>query len=323
LNPRPTHATPFPVEVPYRVRADLTLLTPDTDAEPHQGQPLPRGATDDVALHAKRTALQMHPQRVRVPDPQCDPRDVARTLAATLPTLALHRPDVLQASITANARTFTDAERRHWEFLQLDDEAHDLLASQPAPTRIADALALSLPEDFAWMRDDGREGSADLLHVTFPSHWAPETRAGASLLALHQPVADGDALRNASRNLMRAITRKGPFRRYVWSLNPTPNLDRHPATTPPAGTGTRHPIDDTWFRVERQTTLPFPDQAVALFTIRILVTPLRDVLTTEPGRAATLAAAIRSMGPELRRYKGLHDAEALLDTLDTFDPPSS
>lgn len=301
------------------MRADLTPLTSHNDIEAHLGHPLPRDASALPALRAKRTALRNHPERVRVPDPDRHPRDVARSVNVTLPVLAKQRPDVLHLGATRATRTLCDGEGRHWHFPTLHDDDHELLAAQPATTRLADALALALPEDFAWMRHDGKHGRADLLHVSFPSHWAPDTRAGASLLDLHQAVADGDTLRNASSNLMRAITHKGPFRRYVWSLNPTPDLDRHPATTPPAGTGERHAIDDTWFRVERQTTIPFPREGVALFTIRILVAPLATVLRSRAGRAHHLASAIRSMSDTVRAYKGLHAPRDLLDALEAFE----
>ncbi len=141
---------------------------------------------------------------------------------------------------------------------------------------------------------------------------------------------------------MRAIAEKGPFERFVWSLNPTAALDRHPRAAgvsgrpPGPGVADRSaearaafsaapagdaagPIDATWFRVERQTTLPFPDARVALFLIRVLVAPLREVLAAEPGRAARLAASIRSMSPEVAAYKGVAGGgPALLRALDAW-----
>jgi hypothetical protein len=336
---------PFPVDVPYRMRTDLTRL---------DGSPFLEGPDADRLRTAKLDALRFRPERVRALDPRRSPAAIAADVAATLPTLARLRPDVVRPAGASEAAAVDDpAGQRAWAFPRLGDEALGIVADAPWPTRLADALALSLPEDLVWMHDDGEGGRAALLHVCFPSHWPPDERGGAGLAELHGPVADGERLRAASRALMRAIAEKGPFERFVWSLNPTAALDRHPraagpagrppgpggpggagrsadapaasaaaspAASPPAAAGAAtDPIDATWFRVERQTTLPFPEARVALFLIRVLVAPLREVLATEAGRAARLAASIRSMSPGVAAYKGVTDGgPALLDALDAW-----
>jgi len=305
---------PFPVETPYRMRADLARC---------DGQPLPVGPDDWSVLQAKLAALRNHPERVRVADPRRTPAELEEELAATLPTLAELRPDLLHPvghrldGVPATGEdpasaVFADVHGRRWVFPRLGTEAAALVRSVPGPSRLADALALSLPEDLVWMRDDGGAGRATLLHVAFPSHWAPDERAGASLLELHGPVADGERLRAASAALMRAIVSMGPFRRHIWSITATPDLDRHPLT---AGRPGGNANERGWFRVERQTTVPFPEAGLALFAIRVLVAPLQEVLAVEMDRAARLAASIRSMSPEVRVYKGVADP-GLLERLD-------
>lgn len=310
---------PFPVEAPFRMRADLVRLD-DADASLFERRP-----NDTAMLAEKRRAYRDRTSRIGVPDPERNDVDIAHDVAATLPLIAKLRPDVVQAGRSRSAWTAEDPSGQAWWFPNLD--AHDpLLTSHrnadrvgPAWSPLADALALSLPEDFAWMR----EGRASLLHVTFPSHWAPEQRAGATLADLHGPVADGDALRKASAALSRAMVAKGPFRRHVWSLTPTAELDRHPTrgfeAAESQGPVDLAGIDDRWFRVEVQTSLPCPSAGIALFTIRLHVTPLREVLTHDPTRASLLAASIRSMTPQVRRYKGLAQAgERLLRELDAW-----
>lgn len=311
---------PFPVDVPYRMRADLTRL---------DGSPFREGPDADRLRTAKLDALRFRPERVRALDPKRSPAAIAADVAATLPTLARLRPDVVRPAAASEAGAVDDpAGQRAWAFPRLADEVLGRVADAPWPTRLADALALSLPEDLVWMHDDGEGGRAALLHVCFPSHWPPDERGGAGLAELHGPVADGERLRAASAALMRAIAEKGPFERFVWSLAPSAALDRHPRDRrrsgrppgPGATTGSdADPIDAGWFRVERQTTLPFPDARVALFLIRVLVAPLREVLAVEPGRAARLAASIRSMSPEVAVYKGVADGgPALLEALDAW-----
>ena len=62
--------------------------------------------------------------------------------------------------------------------------------------------------------------------------------------------------------------------------------------------------DRLWLRVERQTLRRLPRTQDILFTIRILVRPLRDV-AEDPDEATRLIAALRAVPPEVRTYKGL------------------
>lgn len=213
------------------------------------------------------------------------------------------------------------------------------LAGLPPLERLADALALSVQEDLVVMGlgagaapgagagagagthaaagDDGASsthrsgtastggpaaGSAELLHVCFPSGWDPATRAGADFATLHGPVPHGETLRRAAPQVVRAMVSKGPFVRYVWSLVPGPELDRNPRRR--ADLRRTVPPEALWFRVERQTVMPLPEQRRALFTIRVYMAPLAEVLTG-PERRATLASAIASMDDALLAYKGI------------------
>jgi len=314
-SPSSDPASPFPVEAPYRTRPDLARL---------EGPAFPRLPDDDALRAQKARALSERPERIRVPDLGRGGDAVAADVAATLPRIAELRPDLITPATLAVAPAFTvaDVHGRAWAFPTLTAEAAELLRACPPATRVADALALSLPDDLAWMRDDGAAGRASLLHVAFPSRWAPETRAGASLAELHGPVADGAALRAASAALMRAIVRKGPFRRWVWSVAETPALDLHPKRCTGPVDAPASPSEGVvaqgWFRLERQTTVPFPAAGLALFAIRVQVAPLAQVLTERPGRAALLAASIRSMSSKTRTYKGLAGADALLAELDRW-----
>ncbi|MEX2542217.1 MAG: heme-dependent oxidative N-demethylase subunit alpha family protein [Trueperaceae bacterium] len=189
--------------------------------------------------------------------------------------------------------------------------------------RLSDAIALAVQEDYVIVAGPPGEDRAELLHVCLPSHWNPGDRRGASFAELHAPVPHNSRLLAGSRNLVAAMLAKGPFERSVWSLTDTADLDQNPVrrgvddARPEAD-----PLDRLWFRSERQTTRALtkgttPEGGRALFTIRIYVAPLRQVL--DPGRAALLAAAIRSMDEELLRYKALVDRrDSLLAALDAL-----
>ena len=63
-----------------------------------------------------------------------------------------------------------------------------------------------------------------------------------------------------------------------------------------------------YFRIERQTTWPLPQFERAVFFIRLLMSPLLDVLRVAPDRATELAASLRSMTPAIVAYRGMTDA---------------
>lgn len=172
--------------------------------------------------------------------------------------------------------------------------------SRPPAHRLLEAIALGLPEDVVLVDRDAR---AVWVHVCAPSGWDPGTAAGRSLTALHGPVPAADRLRAASAALGRAIVATGPNVRWVWGLTDDPAAAHHPRFRPPPSTAAG-PVPALTFRAERQTTLPVPEAGVGVFLIRVHRAPLRDVVTT-PVRARRLAAAIASLPPELKSYKGV------------------
>ena len=158
---------------------------------------------------------------------------------------------------------------------------------------------LACSDDLVVLRRRG-EGllAAELLAVSFPSGWPVRRRAGASLLDLHAPVADGERLQRAAPALSEALLTKGPYVQHVWGINPSGRLDDDPDETYP-------PEPVRWhLRVERQTTLALPHLGRALFTIRPYLTPV-DELSAEQQR--TLGAALQSLSPAAKAYKGVPD----------------
>lgn len=279
---------PFPVTPAYRIRPDLTPLT---------GPHTVRDAFAERYAEAKQLLLAQVPERCRVLAADADSAGVAEALRRF-------------ARIAAADRGAVD---------ELD-RAEDRPAEPFTRDRVlalADEVALSVQEDIVVMRVGV---GAELLHVCFPSHWDPGAHAGSPLEALHGPVPHGARLRVASENLLKAMIEKGPFERWVWSVNTAGTLHGHPAEDrPEPETGAL--IPQLFFRVERQTTIPLPDLGRSVFTIRIFQAELGQVLAVEPGRAALLATAIGSMDPELRAYKGLRGiADGLVTELASFHP---
>jgi uncharacterized protein YjeT (DUF2065 family) len=162
---------------------------------------------------------------------------------------------------------------------------------------------LACADDLVVLRRSGNGAlRAELLAVCFPSGWPPRRRAGASLLDLHAPVADGQRLQRAAPALSEALLTKGPLRQHVWGLDPDGRLDRDPSA--PDAPAAPPPADPArwWLRVERQTSVPLPALGRALFTIRPHLVPLPALA---PEQRAVLADAVTSMSDEARRYKGI------------------
>ena len=306
---------PFPVVAPYRVRPDLHRLEAGAVAADVDPGPLSVFRCDATWPDVRRerlAALEHHPEDVRAVDDEKRSGErlhaaglaLAHAVAAewpqrvrvdgealVLPTLGVRvEPD--GALAPAEAPSEGGGERR---------TVH-MLADRPATLRRLEGIASSLHEDLVLIGPGSGSGRVAWLHVAFPSGWEPGAMAGASFERLHAPVPHAEGLRRAAPALVRAMIDKGPFVRYVWGVAPDGARSRHPRHA--AAMTTSAPIDAAWLRVERQTTLPLPRLGLAVFAIHVYVTPLPLALAV-PGRRAAFLAAVRSLDPLTRRYKGV------------------
>lgn len=187
-------------------------------------------------------------------------------------------------------------------------EAGTLLGALPPAQRGAVLLALAIAEDFAVLDGTRPGGSLPFLAVALPSMWAPEDKLGRSFAELHAPVADNRLLVGAAPQLVRLVTGPERWERFVWTLSAHPRLHAHPARVDPArwppGLAGDALAAQTWLRTERQTFIPVPGQAQAVFTIRVDVTPLPRALAT-PAQAGRLHDALASMSDAVLAYRGL------------------
>lgn len=183
----------------------------------------------------------------------------------------------------------------------LGDEAARCLRGLPANWRLAGLVCLAFEEDFAIV--DASDASIPWLAVCLPSFWAPEEKIGRHFAEVHAPVADNALLVRASEALTRTVTGPARWERFVWTVTDHPRLHGHPDRL-----GARRwadtPVASAWWRTERQTFIPLPELALAVFTIHVEVSPLADAVAA-PGRAAQLHAAVSSMSPAVLAYRGL------------------
>ena len=166
-------------------------------------------------------------------------------------------------------------------------------------------LAGFVQEDFALLGagTDGR-GETLLVDVCFPSGWRPERLAKADFTAIHGPVPGFPGDEKAARAMVRAMTERGPYVRFVWTVSPVPDLDQHPDRLDRQAAWGRE--SELWLRVERQVTVPQPRTRSGLFLIRVHMTP---VSTLAPAERARLRRALAVMPEDVRAYKGLPPPE--------------
>lgn len=335
---------PFPVNAPFRVRADLARLSGD-------GTALPDLVQSDAAYPAYARIKRAHLGDAARPLTRvlagADPERVIGALAVALGAVARSQPDVVAAGAGggqagAGIGPTSDAEfvlRRAALGLAMGPEVRvralaacaeplvERLAGLPPADRALAAFSLAVQEDLVlmgwpeWPAGAGDAGVSSpglvalALSVVFPSGWDPADKLGRGLWEIHAPVADGAPLRQATAALSRAMVDKGPFERFVWTLGTDPGLARwpqpSPSLSPPIARPASQPaptdaadLSDLVFRCERQVTLGLPAFGASLFLIRVHVAPLLEVCT-DPQRRARLVASLRSMSDDVVAYKNL------------------
>ena len=286
-------------------------------------------------LQAKLQARQSYPESaLRLAD-SVDEERLKRLVWLTLRTLAEEEPSWLEWSERRIILPLLGVDIDGTDELEL--RAHpapledlgraiaDQCQRQTGVRRWLELLGLVVPCDFAIMASapDGHTSGdqCEAMHVCFPSSWSPRMKVGRDFAEIHRPVANNEPILKGSANLVRAMCFMGPYVRYAWGIHRHGGLDSNPDHQPEridmTGWSPEQVAAHTWFRVERQTTMPFPDLCRGLFTIRTFIEPLVEV-AKDREKAQQLSAAIRSMNTASLRYKGLIDrVDALLAYLDS------
>lgn len=286
----PAAHMPWPVVSPFRMRPGLSRLAPAAQAlHTPPPEPPPLFLRDDQAAayaHHKQAVLQTHPDRALVGQAE---------------------PAVLQAIADAYAAQTGVA---------------------LAPT--AQALALGMQEDMVVLHDEPGAMRTRWLGVCFPSNWSPADKLGLDFTAIHAPVADNALLQAGGKGIVDMAFRQASMLRHVWLLSPSSDLAQHPETrrtrwedavAQADATGQRL-LEQVFFRVERQTTLPLTALQRGVFFIRVMVCPLPSVLQVAPTRAVELHAALASMSDAMVAYRGMAGVRPrLLAELAALDSP--
>ncbi len=192
-----------------------------------------------------------------------------------------------------------------------DDES---VAVVPPYASAFDALCSQVPEDVAVVSraPDGTDHLA-AIHLCSPSHWAAEDKIGKDFRFIHAPVPGIERIDQTSDALVDAMIRRPPYVRFAWGIAANERLNQHPSK-PSAGLTSgdergqifqREQADSPFvLRVERQVLCGLPEANAAIFTIRVYFVT-GALIRSDPRKRDLLRAALLSMTPESRAYKGL------------------
>ena len=188
----------------------------------------------------------------------------------------------------------------------------ETIALEPTDAAL-DALACQVQEDLAIVSTSPQGGRGHWLaaaHVCFPNGWAPGEKVGHTFAAVHEPVAGMADMNRRGEEFVRIMTAATDgLVRFAWGVTFDDRLNHHPGK-PRTPFDPNHPC--AFLRVERQTIWGLPahgphnERGASLFTIRTYLYDLND-LRRDPGTRDPLVAALISMSPESRAYKGLAD----------------
>jgi hypothetical protein len=233
-------------------------------------------------------------------------------VALLLRDLARHHPGAMSLR--------EDGERWTWENRTLGGGATFRLGDRGSlPREPLDWAGRQVVEDLILLAGDPAAGFPVIAgQLCFPNDWSLPDKLGRPVLGAHAPVP-GFA-REAGEATLRLLERLRPGRpvwRANWAVRATDALDLSPAAAPLASEGVdADNAGETLFvRVERQTLSRLPETGAILFTIHTRCRPLA-LVAGDPERARRLLEAIRSMPPQMARYKGITPLkDALADYL--------
>ena len=184
-------------------------------------------------------------------------------------------------------------------------------------------IGRQVQEDLLLM--EAREDGETVLvagHVCFPSKWSLREKIGQTFLEIHEPVPGfGVGPGRAADTLMRRLKAEVPITRVNGSVAPTDRLDLLPERAADWNESEEEITAENagercFLRMERQTLTRLPESRGILFTIRVYLAPVSD-LVGEPEKLRRFAGVVKTMPPETLEYKGMtRYVDALIGYLD-------
>jgi dimethylamine monooxygenase subunit A len=223
--------------------------------------------------------------------------------------LRTHRSDVYAAVAGAEAAIQEAAARVHAVAGRADGDWPSAL--EAAASTVSDDLCLLL-------RDDAGLWRLVAASLVAPTFWRLADKIGEPLGGLHAPVPGANpALVQRISRMFDALRPGQVLERFNWTVQ-AGNARFTPSQLPSKALAAATAAGDAGKvlhqRVERQTICKLPVSGAVIFTIRIVIDPLRNCLQTPEHRTA-FRKAWSGISPELHAYKGWPSYDHLVAAL--------
>ena len=176
----------------------------------------------------------------------------------------------------------------------------------------------------AWVADDlcllmpGEHGyELVAASLAAPSYWRLEEKIGRPLDVIHGPVPGfHKKLAQQVARFFDHLLPEFPVWRGNWSVVDSPELLQRGEGGDIAGHAPAkadEASDALYLRIERQSLRRLPETGAVVFTIRVMINPLSDLLEVPDG-LSVLKASVDAMSPEESRYKSIAPMRARLNS---------
>ncbi|MFC6635369.1 heme-dependent oxidative N-demethylase family protein [Microbulbifer taiwanensis] len=162
-------------------------------------------------------------------------------------------------------------------------------------------------DDLCLLQPGARGYELTAASLAAPSYWRLEEKIGRPLDSIHAPVPGfRDKLSAQVTRFFDHLLPDYPVWRSNWTVVNSAELTQR---------GDSKVEDEKLFlRVERQSLRRLPESGAVVFTIRVMINPLTDLLPVA-GAVTSLRRAVERLSPEESKYKSL---APLLPSLNAF-----
>ncbi len=232
------------------------------------------------------------------------------TLDLMLDHLSVFWPDhYSQTNDTINLKSRPGFSGNEFSIKSTLNELHPL---DFAARLVQEDLAIMFPPN----SEEGKKGwRLAAGSIAFPSRWNLKEKFGRSMSEIHAPVPFYDMnLENPVDKFFDYMPTDRIFSRRNWSVHDTPALHQNGSEENKAAIITPNNAgENLWLRVERQTLRKLSKTGAILFTIRIHLRKLKEIVVI-PGVAKRLASALESLPKEMQAYKRTQEFSDAIQT---------
>ncbi len=186
----------------------------------------------------------------------------------------------------------------------LDSDDLRQCCSMHVPSDRCLELGRILEPDYLFLIPDGPQFRLVGACVCFPSSWSLQEKIDRPLDFIHDVVPDLNAqIGSQITRFLFSLKPGTAMLRANWGLSRSGEFNQHPSRKLPRLAAETN-VDEIWLRIERQALVHLPQSSGVLFGIRIETFPVLE-LKAHPKEAHGLARALRTMPPEMARYKNI------------------